>query len=324
VRSIAVYGLMCLFLGVQAWGGEGVREGNGDNDYSPCPPTWARRFALTMRYKISAGGKTSKATVTCLIPRSLDRRQEVREIDYSPKPERVFSANGSRYAQFVFIKPKGRIYIEVKAVVDTYRYDLTVAECKDEPGKSAIDSELEKYLVSERFIESNDEKIKMAAMLIEGGDEVVGIKNVFDFVTEHTKYDGYIADAQGAKETFESGRGDCTDYTDLLVALCRAKGIPARHVTGLTAFAADTPKHSWAEIYTKRLGWVPFDPMQADLKKPAYDFDKLRNRHIYLSSIRNDPTLMGKYTFWYYKYWGNPISATDTYEVVKLDSRNPW
>jgi len=259
VRSIAVYGLMCLLLGVQVRGGEGVREGDGGDDYSPCPPTWARRFGVTMRYKSSAVGKTSKATVTCLIPQSLERRQEVLQIDYSPEPDRVFSANGSRYAQFVFIKPKGRINIEVKAVVDTYRYDLTVAECKDEPGKSAKDRELEKYLVSERLMESNDEKITMAAMLIDGEDEIVRIKNMFDFVTEHTKYGGYIADAQGAIETFESGRGDCTDYTDLLVALCRAKGIAARHVTGLTAFTADTPKHSWAEIYTKRFGWVPFD-----------------------------------------------------------------
>ena len=88
---------------------------------------------------------------------------------------------------------------------------------------------------------------------------------------------------------------------------------------GLVAFSTDTPKHSWPEVYTTRFGWIPFDPLQVDLKRAGYAYDRLKNRHIYFSSIRNDPTLLDKYTFWYYRYWGDPIKAADTYVILKID-----
>lgn len=327
LRLVTLFFVVFLLPGVETLGGQAVREENGRViERSNCPPVWPRKLALTMRYKLAVTGNTSKATVTCLIPQSLDRRQKVRRIIYSVKPEKVFSANGSRYAQFVFTKPKGRISIEVKVLVDTYRYDLTMAECESEPAKSARDYELEKYLRSERFIDSDHEKIAIAAGLLDGGDELARIRSVFEYVLEHVKYIGYVKRSQGAIKTFESGQGDCTDYTDLLVALCRANEIPARHVQGFLAFSIGTPKHSWAEVYTSRLGWIPFDALQADLERPGYDFDMLKNRHIYLSYIRNDRTLGRRHTFWYYRYWGDPISVTDSYEITKLDrtGKDPW
>ena len=228
-------------------------------EHSECPPVWPRRLSLTMRYKFAASSGTSKVMITCLIPQTIPRRQKVRSIDYSVKPDKVFSANGSRYAQFVFSKPKDRISVEVKASIDTYRYDLTMAECEDEQPKPLSQFELAKYLKDERFIDSDGEKIRIAAGLLDGADEIERIRSLFEFVLEHLKYDGYIKHAQGARKTFELGKGDCTDYTDLLVALCRANEIPARHVYGFLAFSIGTPKHSWAEIYTERFGWIPFE-----------------------------------------------------------------
>ncbi|MHC4742366.1 MAG: transglutaminase-like domain-containing protein [Planctomycetota bacterium] len=273
-----------------------------------------------MRYDFSVTGETSKVMVTFLIPQSLDRRQKVRSIEYSAQPDKIFSANGSRYAQFVFDQPRGKHTIEVKARVDVYRYDLTMARCDKERPKREEKSELEKYLVVERFIDSDYDKIKLTAALLNNGGEIERIRNIFDFVLEHLRYAGYLYDDQGAIKTFESGRGDCTDYTDLFVALCRANGIPARHVQGFLAFSADTLKHSWAEVYTEQFGWVPFDVLQTDLKQQAYRFEMMKNRNIYLSCIRNDPSLMGKYSFWYYRYWGDAVKVVDTYKIEKINT----
>ncbi len=54
-------------------------------------------------------------------------------------------------------------------------------------------------------------------------------------------------------------RADCVLGSSLLVALCRAQGIPARLLTGYLLHPANIGPHSWAEA---RLGtdlWVPFD-----------------------------------------------------------------
>ena len=69
--------------------------------------------------------------------------------------------------------------------------------------------------------------------------------------------------------------GKCVDINSLLVALCRAAGLPARTVLGIRAapsrFAhalgasSDVTQalHTRAEVYLGGLGWVPADPADA-------------------------------------------------------------
>ena len=69
--------------------------------------------------------------------------------------------------------------------------------------------------------------------------------------------------------------GKCVDINSLLVALCRAAGLPARTVLGIRAApsrfapalgaAGDVTQaqHTRAEVYLGGLGWVPADPADA-------------------------------------------------------------
>ena len=61
-----------------------------------------------------------------------------------------------------------------------------------------------------------------------------------------------------ASETLARGRGDCTEHAVLLGAVCRARGIPARLVAGLTPAGAEQMAwHLWTEVW---LGsWVALD-----------------------------------------------------------------
>ncbi len=52
---------------------------------------------------------------------------------------------------------------------------------------------------------------------------------------------------------------DCMIGSSLLVALCRARGIPARVVTGYLLHPANLGPHSWAEVRLAPDLWVPFD-----------------------------------------------------------------
>jgi transglutaminase-like putative cysteine protease len=66
-----------------------------------------------------------------------------------------------------------------------------------------------------------------------------------------------------AAEALALGEGVCQDHAQILCAVARAAGIPARYVSGyLFADAEDDPNeaaHAWAELHLPGLGWVGFD-----------------------------------------------------------------
>jgi transglutaminase-like putative cysteine protease len=67
-----------------------------------------------------------------------------------------------------------------------------------------------------------------------------------------------------ASEALAQGEGVCQDHAHVLCAIARARGIPARYVSGyLFATAEGAPHeaaHAWAELYLGGLGWTGFDP----------------------------------------------------------------
>lgn len=108
----------------------------------------------------------------------------------------------------------------------------------------------------------------------------------------HALYDWVLAHAQRRFDVAWCGLGDvpamlaagefcgkCVDINSLLVALCRAAGLPARTVLGIRAApsrfdpalgaSGDVTQalHTRAEVYLGGLGWVPVDP--ADTLKLA-------------------------------------------------------
>ncbi|KRE45859.1 transglutaminase family protein [Paenibacillus sp. Soil522] len=73
-------------------------------------------------------------------------------------------------------------------------------------------------------------------------------------------------------DMFLSKRGVCQDFAHLMIASCRAIGIPARYVSGyhfvgdLQGGSADFEQasHAWVEAFVPGLGWCSFDPTNVD------------------------------------------------------------
>lgn len=71
-----------------------------------------------------------------------------------------------------------------------------------------------------------------------------------------------------ASEMIAMRRGVCQDFAHLMIAVCRAKGVPARYVSGyhfvgdLQGGSADFEQasHAWVEAYVPKVGWCGFDP----------------------------------------------------------------
>ena len=76
------------------------------------------------------------------------------------------------------------------------------------------------------------------------------------------------------------GKGVCQDFAHIMVACCRAMGIPARYVSGymLTKPPPGQPRligsdasHAWASVYCPGLGrWLDFDP--TNNRAPGEDY----------------------------------------------------
>lgn len=109
------------------------------------------------------------------------------------------------------------------------------------------------WLRPERFMESDDPAIAALALTLRRDSPRATVVAVYDWVRSQLEYAGYVADDLGAAQALRERRGDCTEYAYLVVALCRALGLPARAVGGFVVSHDDAPRsteyHNWAEVH---------------------------------------------------------------------------
>jgi transglutaminase-like putative cysteine protease len=268
-------------------------------------PADACRVSFTLSFRVTGKPGTDKAVVTALMPRTIEGRQKIVRIKYTPKPESEFEESGSKYARFVLNSPVGPQVITAEVEAELYRFDLSTAGKRRHEPESR--ERLSQWLKSEKFIESDGKEIKQAARSIAGADEIDTIRNIMSFVHQKVRYSGFDDADRGALWALQNGKGDCTEFSDLFVAVCRAKNIPARVWEGYTINEVkdgDTPKHIRAEVYTRKYGWVPFDPLHVARKDAT--FESLKPIYVYFSNRRNDATLQN-YHYATYRYFGKPI-----------------
>ncbi|MBX3063672.1 MAG: transglutaminase family protein [Anaerolineae bacterium] len=84
--------------------------------------------------------------------------------------------------------------------------------------------------------------------------------NAFQYTPNSTKVDSPIDDALTARQ------GVCQDFSHVMLAMVRRRGIPARYVSGYISRrkpsdrSAEDATHAWVEAYLPELGWIGFDP----------------------------------------------------------------
>lgn len=110
---------------------------------------------------------------------------------------------------------------------------------------------MEQYLKPTKNCQSTDSTIVSKAQSIIAGATTpydAAVK-IFKWVQSNISYSFYYNTAKGAKTTLSSKSANCCDTAHLLVALCRAVGIPARYKHGTCTFSDGTFGHVWAEVY---------------------------------------------------------------------------
>lgn len=111
---------------------------------------------------------------------------------------------------------------------------------------------------------------------VAGGVSSASAVSVYDWVANLSEriraefvYDPLATDVTTvAGDMFVRRRGVCQDFAHLMIAACRARGVPARYVSGyhfvgdLQGGSADFEQatHAWVEAYAPGFGWCGFDP----------------------------------------------------------------
>jgi transglutaminase-like putative cysteine protease len=277
----------------------------------------AERVDFSLRYDITSAADTRKITLTICVPADIENRQKIVRKKYSIAPEKEFQENGSTYARIVINNPLRSLKLTVDCEAILYRYDLETALAQKGKAKAESRPSLAPFLAEEKYLEVNDTAIQKAAKSIPGKSNEQGVRSVMDFVAQTLKKTAYDPADHGAVWALQNKHGDCTEFADLFVTLCRAKGIPARACEGYITTEVqknDTAKHSWTEIYLDKLGWVPIDPLYTFMKTAAVD--RLRPVYIQFGHQRVDKTLNG-YHFNAWNWEGGAIKVQDSFAVTK-------
>jgi transglutaminase-like putative cysteine protease len=261
---------------------------------------------------------TKKFELTVLLPTDYEKHQIVHETIFSDDPERVFFDGKNKYAEFVIENFSRQEQILISSLIELFEYDLSTVKKQtnsiilNDPTK-----ELKDYLVDEKYLEKDNVLIRNAVKEMKGKNEVDLVKQIYNFVLSHMEYKWFEPDDKGALYAFINKSSDCTEYSDLFVALCRAKNIPAREIEGFT-LDGNNYKHNWAEAFIKDYGWIPFDPMNDDTGFMKANFDNLLNVYLYLSFIRNDKNLDGNH-FAIWRIWGDKVDV-ELYDLFYNES----
>ena len=91
-------------------------------------------------------------------------------------------------------------------------------------------------------------------------------KAIFNFVKNQISYKYYENSIYGASRTLANGRGNCCDKANLIVALCRYLGIPARYSHGQHChfyYSGNNYGHVWAQILIGKT-WYAADATGSD------------------------------------------------------------
>ena len=151
---------------------------------------------------------------------------------------------------------------------------------------------LQRFLQPSRLVPLTRRFAEIARQTTRGrGEVLVKARALYDHVWRHMAYDksGTRWGRGDAVYACDAGKGNCTDFHSLFIALNRAAKIPARFCIGFPLPAergrgSVAGYHCWAEFWVTNVGWVPVDISEADKRpeKLEYFFGTLdENRVLY-------------------------------------------
>jgi len=135
--------------------------------------------------------------------------------------------------------------------------------------RSSLPSGMDKYLRESHYVKITPEIAQKALEITAGSrDSFEAAARLTGWVHNYVRYDLKYGDVVlDSAWVFENKAGVCDEYSNLLIAMLRSAGIPARYASGIVYGGIDAKSwqsHAWVEAYISG-EWAPFDPTYGEM-----------------------------------------------------------
>ncbi|NHJ85683.1 MAG: hypothetical protein FK734_09495 [Asgard group archaeon] len=221
-------------------------------------PKWRIHYRLKIRNTTTKPIGNFSAYVA--LPMSITPHQFTKELMTTPEQLTISTdVEGNQWTHFQvkLINPRESMEMGYSGIVECNPLLLSqnlIVESKGNPYESDF---LRKYLQPEPHIESDHEKIVAMATKITDGNPIIFAKKAIKLVNQLITYKVQPKE-YGAAYAVEKKEGDCTEFSALFVALCRAVGIPARTTAGFALAQKNWERHAAVEFMVSGR-WIQAD-----------------------------------------------------------------
>jgi len=228
------------------------------------------RHVTGFQYERPVTSSYNEARIT---PISNDRQLALEStVEVSPKASvyRYWDWWGTLVHSFDLQAPHDELVITGSSVVETSGPAPPPTSPASWEGLAAADvrDRFAELLGPSRYVPLDDDEVLAAAAALGDDLDPLGVCDaVIGTVRSRLRYErGTTSVSTTARDALRLGTGVCQDFTHVALALLRARGIPARYVSGyLHPSAKAEPgqvvagqSHAWVEAWVG--DWVPIDP----------------------------------------------------------------
>lgn len=235
-------------------------------------------FSFTLNYHLENPLAKESVTEITLPPDTAFQRMYYSSL--SPRPSSMYVDSDGNWIAKYQLKPRERVSIVATGHVQIF--------ASQRPYPKPSQDSLNENLTEQTYWELSDGNIQEVAKNLKSA------KDIYDFVSQKLKYDYQRVTPNvkrlGAANALSNPESAiCMEFTDLFIALARARGIPAREINGFAY--TENPEiqplslvndvlHSWPEYYDQEKGaWIPIDPTWGSTTSGIDYFNKLDLRH---------------------------------------------
>ncbi len=243
------------------------------------------RHVITVHPDLVPEGKIIRCWMP--YPQEYQQQGDIRLIATDP-PEHHIAANGSGQRTIYFERPAAPAG---QPTVFTAEYEYTTAAYAPRIDPALVRPYRADDPIVARYTREQKPHIPLTPEVRRLAAEIVGgetnpyrkAEKIYRWMDENIRYASemeYSIMPSVVEKIMATRKGDCGVQVLMLVALCRAAGVPARWQSGWATEPGDWNMHDWAEFYVEPYGWIPSDP-SFGLRKS----DNPRVRDFYIAAL---------------------------------------
>lgn len=186
-------------------------------------------------------------------------------VDAPGKLDAGRDAYGNALMTLVLTRPHTEIRLRVRGEVET----MPLPDGRLPEGEGPVPMH---HFTSPTRLTEADAALAEFAHSLPPLDDAAAILEAASRVTERVRYESGVTDVtHTAADALALGRGVCQDHAHVMLAVCRARGVPARYVSGYLD-PGDVPEmasHAWVDVWLDN-GWVTVDVTHACFASEKY------------------------------------------------------